>query len=371
MEHLAEELCLQLISHLDRGPPSDAHFFHEPDPSTFTSFRDRPLKQLSLVSQKWRRIVKPLLFQYLRFTLHILDDERNEWTPDSAPELAQIRHFLASLGARRSVSSLVVRALGEIYGPPSCDVRTMSSTFWLAIFQHIEPACIKLLAPPAALTRFTACNGDLDHSWAFDQKYHILELRQSPAAVHAALQAPVSNITGLLASRTWCHVGYNEGSSLPAYNLYEYQHYVSPCLLPHLLERMTWAVSTTTTSLTYVAIFPTSSNIFRLARDITAAPDRCKLTFQLAPEPTSAILHERHRMKRAQPADLWVELDRGYELLAGCVFHTSRHSQCWDVRSRDYRWSALVDTLDDKQHLGRLKDHGWVRTGAEWVLGGR
>lgn len=369
MDNLPDELLLHIISYLDHGPPSTPHFFDEPDPLTLTSFRDQPLKELSLVSPRWRRIVKPLLFQYLRFTLHILDDARNEWSPDSAPELFQIRRFLASFGPRRRVHGLAIRALGEIYGSLTSDVSTVSNCFWSDIFHHIEPTCIRLVAPPAALARLAGCNGDWQHSWAFDQTYHILELRQDPNARYDNLQNPVATVDGLMARRNWCHLGYNEGSSLPAYNLYEYQHYVSPCLLQHLLEQATWDTNTAT-SLTYVAIFPTSGNLLRLARHLALTPNRCRMTFQLAPEPTSTILHEPDRMKRAQPADLWVELDRGYELLTGCVLHGQRHSERGSVKSRDYRWKALVETLDDDEHLGALRYHGWTKADDdEWVSG--
>ncbi|KAL0262872.1 hypothetical protein SLS55_001846 [Diplodia seriata] len=364
MDALPDELKLHVISYLDRAPPSDAHFFDEPDPHALTSFRDRSLKALSLVSPRWRRIIRPLLFHYLVFNLHILDDEHNEWVPSLAAELPRIRDFLAKFDRRHHVKSLVVCAHGEIYGSLRADIASVSTDFWSVVFHRIEPASIKIVAPPAALARLAGSGGYFQHSWAFEQRYHVLELRQNPDHACAESCATAEN---LMARRRWCHIGYNEGSSLSAYNLYEYQHYISPCVLRHLLERASWD-SNAATSLTYVAIFPTSENVLRFARHLALLPTQCCITFQLAPEPTSTILHEPHRMKRAQPADLWVELDRTYRVLAGFLVHNRRHKLRPSVKSRDYRWDALIETLDDNEHLGALKDHGWAKTdGSEWV----
>ncbi|OJD30705.1 f-box domain-containing protein [Diplodia corticola] len=368
MDALPDELKLHVISYLDCAPPSDAHFFDEPDPHALTSFRDRSLKALSLVSPRWRRIIKPLLFHHLVFNLHILDDQHNEWIPSLAPELPRIRSFLAKFDRRHHVKSLVVCAHGEIYGSLRADIASVSTDFWSVVFDRIEPASIKIVAPPAALARLAGCGGCFQHSWAFEQSYHVLELRQNVDLAEHACAHPFGATDNLMARRRWCHIGYNEGSSLCAYNLYEYQHYRSPCVLKLLLERASWE-SSAATSLTYVAIFPTTENVTRWAKHLALLPAQCCLTFQLAPEPTSTILHEPHRMKRAQPADLWTELDRTYKILAGfLVLYNRRRNIRLSVKSRDYRWESLVETLDDRIHFGHLKRNGWAKAGdSEWV----
>lgn len=367
MDALPDELKLHIISYLDCAPLSDRRFFDEPNPRALNSLRDQPLKALSLVSRRWHRIIKPLLFHYLVFHLHILDDEHNEWIPSRAQELPRIRHFLGKFDRRHHVKSLLVCAHGEIYGSLRADIASVSTDFWSAVFYSIEPASIKVVAPPAALARLAGSGGYFQHAWAFEQSYHVLELRQNVSLTDDGCADPFGTTENLMARRRWCHIGYNEGSSLSAYNLYEYQHYISPCVLRHLLERASWDTNTAT-SLTYVAIFPTSENVLRFARHLALLPTQCHITFQLAPEPTSTILHEPERMKRAQPADLWVELDRTYRVLAGFLVHNRRHKLRPSVKSRDYRWNALVETLDDDEHLGALKGHGWAKTdGSEWV----
>lgn len=360
MDSLPDELLLHILSHLDRGPPSDAHFFDEPDTRTSSSFRDQPLKALSCVSQRWRRIVKPLLFDHLVLRLWVYDEPANRWLPAFAPELARFRCFLARSNLRHTVKSFVLSVGGDMCDAPSSSSHPPFNWFWTAVFECIEPACIKIVALSRSLAHFAGCTGNWEHDWAFKQSDHILELRQN---LNATYERPSDGC--LMARRRWCHIGYNEGSSLSVYNVYGYQDYSSPSLLRHLLDEYVGNWDTTgATSLTYVAIFPTSDNFQSLVHALATIPDKCNMVFQLAPEPSSTILHEPHRMKRAQPADLWEELDRDYELLAECIL---RNRLCTPVKSRDYRWKALVETLDDDRHLGALKRHHWAKIGdSEW-----
>ncbi|GME43913.1 F-box domain-containing protein [Neofusicoccum parvum] len=364
MDSLPEELLLDIISLLDRGPPSDAKFFDEPDPLTLTSFRDHPLKALSRVSPRWRRIIKPMLFQHLKLRIDVDDSPKTPWIPRSAPELQPFRSFLSAFKLPAHVKTFVVCAFGELYDRPAAANNTLSNDFWTMIFEFFDPQSIKIAASPAVLALLAGSSGNYEHSWAFEQSHHVLELRQNLHSTYDRFPNGLRNPYGLMVRRRWCHIGYNEGSSLPVYNLFAYQHYMSPCVLRHILMQVNWDTNSAT-SFAYVAIFPTSENLLLLARHLTLIPKHCSMVFQLAPEPTSTILHEPDRMRRAQPADLWVELDRGYELLTGSILH---HKLQLSVKSRDYRWNALVETLDDDGHLGSLKRHGWSKIDdSEWV----
>lgn len=63
MESLPEELHLRILEHLDSVPPSELRARQEPSLKLILS-DSHPLKNVSLLSKHWRRIVLPLLFRY-------------------------------------------------------------------------------------------------------------------------------------------------------------------------------------------------------------------------------------------------------------------------------------------------------------------
>ncbi|CAK3888072.1 Hypothetical predicted protein [Lecanosticta acicola] len=70
IEKLPEELLLCILEHVDNPAPSTLKNRHEPS-LELTSSHVRPYKEVSLVSQRWRRIVLPLLFKFSRLRLHV------------------------------------------------------------------------------------------------------------------------------------------------------------------------------------------------------------------------------------------------------------------------------------------------------------
>lgn len=79
MDSLPNELLIQIASQLDIDPPSVSKFRHEPTPQLIIS-DDIPLKCLSQVSWRWRKIVLPVLFRYSRIAL----DPEPQWVPVDA-----------------------------------------------------------------------------------------------------------------------------------------------------------------------------------------------------------------------------------------------------------------------------------------------
>jgi hypothetical protein len=68
MNSLPNELLSQIASHLNHEAPSVTKFAHEPSAQLTCSDRI-PLKILSQVSWRWRKIVLPILFRYSRIAL--------------------------------------------------------------------------------------------------------------------------------------------------------------------------------------------------------------------------------------------------------------------------------------------------------------
>lgn len=97
MDSLPNELLIQIASHLDSEPPSITKFAHEP--STELTFCDRtPLKFLSQVSWRWRRIVQPFLFRYSRISL----GTEPQWVPIDARLVDSMQDQLSTLSNHES-----------------------------------------------------------------------------------------------------------------------------------------------------------------------------------------------------------------------------------------------------------------------------
>jgi hypothetical protein len=87
MDSLPNELLMQIAAHLDTEPSSIVKFSHEPS-SDLTHLDVTPLKDLSRVSWRLRRIVLPVLFRYIRIPL----DTRPQWV-SNAPNLYVLKQL--------------------------------------------------------------------------------------------------------------------------------------------------------------------------------------------------------------------------------------------------------------------------------------
>lgn len=92
MESLPNELLVQIASHLDIAAPSTTKFAHEPS-AHLTKSDLTPLKLLSFVSWRWRKIVLPFLFRYSRIAL----DTESQWVPVDARLVDSMQTQLSKL----------------------------------------------------------------------------------------------------------------------------------------------------------------------------------------------------------------------------------------------------------------------------------
>jgi hypothetical protein len=93
--HLPEELQLYIFQLLDSAPPSEQKNRHEPSLSLTTSTGQLNLKNISLVSHQWRRIVLPVLFRHAR--LHLNPLPRPKWENCPACLAYASKHWATSL----------------------------------------------------------------------------------------------------------------------------------------------------------------------------------------------------------------------------------------------------------------------------------
>jgi len=92
MQSLPNELLIHIASQLDLPPPSVLKFRHEPTPQLTVS-DSIPLKCLSQVSWRWRKIALPILFKYARIAL----DPEPQWVPVDARLVDSMQGQLTSL----------------------------------------------------------------------------------------------------------------------------------------------------------------------------------------------------------------------------------------------------------------------------------
>jgi len=92
MDNLPNELRFLVASYLDSEPPSIFNFAHEPSVD-FTNWHSTPLKSLSQVSWRWRKVVLPILFRYTRVFL----DTHPGWVAVNMKLLEHMQSQLTSL----------------------------------------------------------------------------------------------------------------------------------------------------------------------------------------------------------------------------------------------------------------------------------
>jgi hypothetical protein len=126
MQALPNELLAQIASHLDSQPPSITKFNHEPSADlaySYTDINTKPLKSLSLVSWRWRKVVLPILFRFTRIAL----DMEPQWVPMDARLVDSMQLQLSSLSNHEFMLYTKLRSkfkatTGEAFAPAMDDV---------------------------------------------------------------------------------------------------------------------------------------------------------------------------------------------------------------------------------------------------------
>jgi hypothetical protein len=92
MDALPNELLIQIALHFDTDAPSVTRFSHEPS-EHLTESEYTPLKILSCISWRWRKITLPILFRYSRIAL----DKEPQWVPIDARLVDSMQTQLSKL----------------------------------------------------------------------------------------------------------------------------------------------------------------------------------------------------------------------------------------------------------------------------------
>ncbi|KUJ18325.1 uncharacterized protein LY89DRAFT_615017 [Mollisia scopiformis] len=411
---IPNELLSQILGHLDTKSIS-ADLFDEPRLDiTQASIAD--LKAVSCVSSLWRQIAFPILFKHARFIVPEPKDHR------PAALENQIKPFLAfaiqnSLHTITESFTLIVQdANVSSIGQNPLD---RFSSFWISIFDILDPLELLVAAPPEVLGALAACFMILGQSWQFRTPCQYLQLKQSKPSPTSQLktednfiraqkllesqireandtgnfgppagQAP-RNIGGsiwpdnpnnaeaeeiafparaerstLLQGRPWSKLLLNEGSSIRAYASYEWWMRSPPSILSDLVgadfDNQKALISPTVRDFSYIGIFPFAKHFRDLVKFL---PRLDRLYTQFVPR--NQILQDPIRMAQVEATDLWSERNTAYSYLMEQLFNAPpigsykylREFESGDAADKD-AWNMAVQYVQRMNGEWKVEKEG-------------
>jgi hypothetical protein len=365
---LPPEILSQIFSYLYSPAPSDSVLHEQPHGDMLRgnlataensstqltgsqSGASTHLKCISRVSRQWRTIILPTLFSSVLW--------RPQMTSLSASNLDPVPmlHFIQENGLNRHVTTftLAVDFAENELDAVKLPRQTLPSDLelvWNHIFAVIDPLRFTIIAPPTTLAAFLNRMLFLADAWSFDIPYHILSLarptregkhtepeksdlsvdlsklslagtakrRETPSGPASTVNTCHKEVlvpSPLFTLRPWTSILLNEGSSIRAYQTYEFFLRQPPSMLSALLGIGEYPnneplLPPTITDFNYIAIFPLASHIHTLLLHL---PRLDRLFVQLTPRPSNQILQDQHAMRNIDMADLWMERNTAYSYL--------------------------------------------------------
>ncbi|KAL2136949.1 hypothetical protein VTI74DRAFT_11131 [Chaetomium olivicolor] len=342
---LPTELLAEIFGYFAAPAPDDR--LHEQPRSDM--LRDPqsgcPLKNISLVSRRWRAIALRLLFRHAVWTLDHADQlllETGHGTDpiDHIPILAFLR--AKGLGHNvRSFTMIIDSATASSNGTPNAGSGTPSRDLglpnnfllrrnltivhnkdnnwvWEMLFSLVDPLRFTIIASPQSLAKLLSCAvfvGDADF-YSDGERLHILSVSRDPHSKMTDPQLPSRGVpsqphqvqcarTALFTVRPWTHLLLNENSSIRVYRHYHFFDHHPPSILPSLLgcedePNDVPLIPPSVTALSYVAIFPSERHFRKLE---LALPRIDRLFMQLIPR--NDILLDPDEMSHVEARDLW------------------------------------------------------------------
>ncbi|XXH04080.1 hypothetical protein Hte_010491 [Hypoxylon texense] len=374
MDRVPPEILLHIFEFLDGTAPSQARLHDQPrdDMLNAEDQLSLGLKNASLVCKVWRVLVLPSLFRHILWKPKM--SSLRAFTLNPIPLL----RFLEDNKLDRSVTTftLVVDFVDKEADARHItpEIRTVDLEWlWDQLFSVIDPLRFTIIAPPTTLAAFMSRMLFLDDAWSFSIPYHILSLARTTRASlrgkssgyhleshlsdlhvstleHSQARAHQSSSAGAASSsatssnryrkppacplftvRPWTSLLLNEGSSIKVYRTYEFFLRRPPSMLGALLGCEEYPndallIPPTITDINYIAIFPLSSHVETLLRNL---PKVDRLFVQLTPRPGNQILQDEEEMKHIDPADLWMERNSAYSSLMRELTLTTTNPGNW------------------------------------------
>ena len=350
-QDLPTEIVEQIVSYLGAKPPSERRMFDQPRLDLFDCHL-QPLKNVSLTCHSLRICSLKPLFRHLKVNYPSLLELNGSLQDKTWPRLRVESVLLYELEYNVNVNII----FGMIK--------------W--IMQNLNPGRLSLALLPDIMASLLGRLDNSRDSWAFRIPFQTIHLSYptvggslvESGGVDTCLPNESHNVLRL---RPWTHLTFNEGSSVPAYSVYEYYQLMMPAWLPRSPTNVTTANLGTTpyyrclaASLTVfdlIAVFPFSGCEFNWMEAVTALLDTLFnlriFRIQLSPR-TWHIDHSSDGLGevvmdagRAERRDLWMELEMSYRHLAFWMFIGPKNETLERVEVLDYKNEGLRATLDD------------------------
>lgn len=325
---LPEELLIHIFDCLNALPPSKA--CDGEVPSVKQLYRaDTSLRQVSLVSSSWRRVVFPLLFRHLKVSLseilpsaHYCEQVHlcnHDVSCEVAPELVEFakRNDLAALQP-----SLVVYQEKDCRSLAALGYRSRWK-LWQRLLSALCPSMLTLVVPPRVMGDIAGRQLDMNDAWAFKIEHQRLELSFTPSPYSSGLLKAAkyaNNDPSPFAFQPWTKLTYHGGSCLPVFGEYHYFEKRPPCLLA--ADRLNpvggfRSLAHDLVTFSYYAVFPHLIHMQQLARAIAGLSQLETLTLQLTPTQGSTMLDDLDLIGRGNLnlRDCWTEVERSYAVL--------------------------------------------------------
>lgn len=249
---LPNELLLNILSHFDTEAPSssDTRLHDQPTLNVTNSTQD--LKNISIVSKRWRSAVLPLLFKSTRYILKYSEEDTRPILNDLIGPFLQFLYtsFLADIVSSFTLVVKEKNISNCLDGRPRI---YEFDSFWQRLFRTIDPSIILIAAPVEALGSLTSAAIDRGDLWIFETECHYLRLERPVSKEPKTIEKknvpkpkhPQSNgqpnlpddpndtpyiatSSEIFQIRPWTSLLLNEGSHLEAYKVTDWEELSTP-----------------------------------------------------------------------------------------------------------------------------------------------
>ena len=373
LRDLPAELIYHILLYLGTDPPPSSRLLHEePTGDLFgptAEPRCQPVASFSRTCRRYRNLSLDELFRFLK--VDIRDCKR-------LSTFVRFEAFVLKHGLLGRVESLLIHMAGTnpssdtTYEPVNYLIFLRDTVFNL--LEYINPQSLVLALSPTVLECLLPYTLNLTALWAFDMQYHILRLQQPrPSRPRPSTCDPSRR--NVLATCPWTIFTYNQGSSVKAYNVYEYWNYDTPSIFQSsdwgaMLSSSAWLRSMTIFE--FIAVFPFSSHglshMLHVCDFISQMCALRTLRVQLAPTGNKKDqgLHELGELAR-NIGDLWQEFENNYRFLFNALRTAPQH--LCELIVLDYALPGQRGMIDNtSRHLIEGDIVGWKGAGpGRWI----
>lgn len=348
---LPAELINLVVFFLDQAEPPSSRCIHREPSLSLLNSNDQPLKCLSQTCRSMRKIIFRTLFRYAKVRPKV-PPLLDTWSHRNAlPRADDITDFLDFIALHRQQYYLqgVVLYISTQDLHPGFGGGFVERLFHM-IVEAINPEILTIMIPPPALSNLVPNSLNMSDAWAFEMPLHILRLTQ-PWSCAGPRSLPGGHTLHVLEVRPWNTCVINEGSSVKAYNTYEYFHKRTPSVLQggHFSNALRNArTASNIKNFDYIAVFPLASHISRVIQFIQSLKNLETLRTQLGPDSSSNIWRDDAAVGRSQSVDLWMDYENNYQTIVSVVGEMGQKHCLKNFTALDYYYTPdLLLNLDD------------------------